>query len=60
MKKRTIGKVWSELLWQIMSNTGHGYKRPSTRNTGKGDDRRKDKLEMPNTMARRYARRFGA
>ena len=41
---QTFCRQWSEWLWKTMSNTGHGYKRHSLRNSGKGKDRRADKL----------------
>lgn len=56
--KRTFGKVWAEMLWNVMSTTGHGYKRNSLRHSGEDDDRRKDKLEKPNRMAARYQQRY--
>lgn len=37
-------KLWIEILWAAMHKTGHGYKRHSLRRTGKGLDRRNDKL----------------
>lgn len=36
--------VWVTDMWTMMSVTGNGYHRPSTRHTGEDDDRRKDKL----------------
>jgi len=42
-----------------MAKTGNGYKRHSLRNTGKGDDRRKDKLDRPEKkMFRSYRNRY--
>lgn len=41
-RSRLLGH--SELLWHVMSKTGNGYRRDSLRNTGKGTDRRADKL----------------
>jgi hypothetical protein len=35
--------IWISKLWQAMAKTGKGYRRPSLRHTGKGDDRREDK-----------------
>ncbi len=35
---------WIAMLWNVMSRTGHGYKRPSLKHTGVDDDRRNDKL----------------
>ena len=41
---QTFCRKWSEMLWRRMTETGKGYKRDSLRNTGKGTDRRNDKL----------------
>lgn len=35
---------WVQMLWIAMARTGKGYRRPSLRHSGKGTDRRKDKL----------------
>jgi hypothetical protein len=35
---------WITMLWFAMSKTGKGYRRPSLRNSGKGTNRRVDKL----------------
>lgn len=40
---------WSSLLWEAMRKTGRGYHRPSSRHTGKGQDRRPDKLVVDPT-----------
>jgi hypothetical protein len=43
-----------------MMVTGEGYHRESLRNTGKGDDRRKDKLEDGRSkQGRAYLKRYG-
>lgn len=44
MPERTFCEVWVATLWAAMGKTGRGYRRHSLRHTGKGDDRRKDKL----------------
>lgn len=36
--------AWVSMLWHAMQVTGKGYKRHSLRNTGRGTDRRSDKL----------------
>ena len=36
--------AWIARLWNAMSRTGNGYKRPSLRHTGEFDDRRNDKM----------------
>lgn len=39
---------WVSQLWTIMGHTGKGYARPSMKHTGRGLDRRNDKLkEVP-------------
>ena len=38
-------RQWSEWLWRTMCSSGEGYKRDSLRNTGRGTDRRADKLD---------------
>lgn len=35
---------WIAMLWNVMSRTGNGYKRPSLKHTGIEEDRRNDKL----------------
>lgn len=37
--------LWRQVLWQAMTKTGHGYRKHSLKHTGKGKDRRNDKLE---------------
>lgn len=41
--KESFSKAWTARLWHAMSITGKGYRPPSLRNTGRGDDRRADK-----------------
>lgn len=36
--------LWVSLLEQAMQRSGRGYRRPSLRHTGRGQDRRPDKL----------------
>jgi len=56
---RKFIELWITLLREAMAKTGNGYKRHSLRNTGKGDDRRKDKLEQPEKkMFRNYRNRY--
>jgi hypothetical protein len=47
-KHRKTMKLWIELLWTAMQKTGKGYHRPSLKHTGKGVDRRNDKLKETN------------
>lgn len=64
---RGLGRIVVErhvaTLWRAMRETGHGYRRRSLRHTGRGEDRRKDKLEAIelgiSPMERRYERRYG-
>jgi len=44
MNEREFSVLWVRQLWLAMARTGKGYRRDSGRNTGKGDDRRKDKV----------------
>ena len=50
--------AWIEVLWKAMAKTGNGYKRHSLRNTGRGDDRRKDKFGTTK-LSRRLALQRG-
>ena len=55
---------WISMLWHVMSATGNGYKRHSLRRTGRGDDRREDKLNgavagVPKCF-RQHSERYGA
>lgn len=55
---------WVSVLWNAMTATGRGYKRQSLRHSGRGEDRRLDKIEcakagIPQRM-RRYRYRYGA
>ena len=56
----TFGKLWAAMLWTAMSKSGDGYHRPSLKHTGRGSDRREDKLEPANSNAtfRRYRQRY--
>lgn len=59
MGRQTFTQRWSQMLWAAMGATGHGYKRHSTRNTGRGSDRRKDKLETDETrLMRQYRNQY--
>ena len=53
--------LWIAMQRQVMAVTGRGYRRYSLRNTGKGEDRRKDKLAdggEPNRLLARYRNRY--
>ena len=41
---------WISMLWHAMAATGNGYKRDSLKRTGRGDDRRNDKLRMVESL----------
>lgn len=58
MQTKTFGKEWASMLWQIMNITGKGYKHHSLRNTGKGEDRRQDKLDVANRGERQDWRTY--
>jgi hypothetical protein len=50
---------WISMLWHAMAATGNGYRRHSLRHTGRGNDRRKDKLEFNGpALMRRYRDRY--
>lgn len=57
-------RLWVSLLRRAMVARGEGYRFPSMRNTGRGEDRRKDKLEGPLAgypkAFRSYAARYAA
>lgn len=57
---RDFCERWTRILWDVMQASGKGYMRHSMRNTGIGNDRRKDKLENPkqSKFARSYAQRY--
>jgi hypothetical protein len=44
MPESTFRAMWVSMLWQAMLKTGKGYRRSSQRHSGKGDDRRADKI----------------
>lgn len=61
VSERKFCELWLQLLWMAMSKTGRGYRRPSMRHSGKGADRRKDKLittKLIRRLAQRSAGRF--
>jgi hypothetical protein len=49
---------WSSMLWAAMRSSGEGYRTPSMKNTGKGTDRRSDKLDGSSKMMRGYQHRY--
>ena len=51
----TFREHWVQLLWLAMAKTGRGYRRPSMKRDGRGEDRRKDKL-VTTKLQRRLAR----
>jgi hypothetical protein len=58
-RRTTFGQAWASMLWHVMQKSGHGYHRPTLRNSGTGADRRKDKLDWRGPQwARRYRDRF--
>ena len=57
-KPTAITEAWIALLRQVMAVTGRGYRRYSLRNTGKGADRRRDKLDGVPRVFARYRNRY--
>lgn len=51
-------KLWVSWLWNSMWRAGKGYARNSLRRTGKGEDRRPDKLGSVAPKWRRYLQRY--
>ena len=56
--KKSAGKIkhnrlekWISFIWNVMTETGNGYKRHSLRNTGIDDDRRNDKLHAKEVIS---------
>lgn len=45
--------VWNQILWNAMMKTGKGYRMYSLKNTGKGQDRRADKLSGESKLQRK-------
>lgn len=61
VSEQKFREMWLQLLWIAMSKTGRGYRRPSMRHSGKGNDRRKDKLittKLVRRLAQQGAGRF--
>lgn len=51
--------LWCSLLWTTMARTGKGYRKTSLKRTGKGKDRRPDKLKRPMRKCfRAYEQRY--
>lgn len=51
--------AWIELLWGAMLAKGKGYRKfKTTGHTGRGKDRRQDKLEGPNAGKSKFARSY--
>lgn len=60
-KERKFCEFWLQMLWMAMSKTGRGYRRPSMRHSGVGNDRRKDKFittKVQRRLAQQGAGRF--
>lgn len=60
LKRNPVGFIalWLQMLWNKMASTGHGYRHPSLKHTGKGQDRRPDKLGGEPSLLRRYRNRY--
>ena len=54
----TFIQRWTAMLRNTMEKTGNGYRLPSIKHTGIGDDRRADKLKrpMPKALRQHHAR----
>ena len=54
-------KGWVAMQWAAMHKTQHGLRLNRMGNTGRGKDRRADKLERPESKhARAYRRRYAS
>lgn len=42
--------MFVSMLWDALRASGRGYRAPSLRHTGRGEDRRADKLEAAKTL----------
>lgn len=42
--ERIFRDAWVSVLWKAMAETGKGFHRHSLRHSGRGDDRRPDKI----------------
>jgi hypothetical protein len=49
---------WATMLWTAMQMSGEGYRKDSMKRTGKGGDRRGDKLEGTPKLLRQYQARY--
>lgn len=57
---KVFGELWRAALWRGMVQSSRGYMRHSLRNTGRGKDRRADKLtDTRSKFWRSYKKRYG-
>ena len=57
---KQFGELWRAAMVRSMAVTGHGYHRPSMRHSGRGTDRRPDKLSSNvSKFWRSYQKRYG-
>jgi hypothetical protein len=49
---------WSTMLWTAMQMSGNGYKKESMKHTGRGADRRGDKIDGNSKLMRQYQARY--
>lgn len=54
-----FGELWRAALWRAMAVTTRGYRRYSLRHTGRGKDRRGDKMSGVPKFWRSYQKRYG-
>lgn len=58
---KNFAKRWAAMLWGTMRQTGNGYRKYSMKNTGRGLDRRSDKLDADRSPTfRRYQERYAS
>ena len=50
---RSFTVVWNQILWNVMTRAGKGYRMYSLKHTGKNRDRRADKLDEASKLERK-------
>lgn len=58
LQEKSLTKNLVSVLWHAMNLTGKGYRRHSLRHTGRGDDRRRDKLDCEASGVPQWLRRY--
>lgn len=59
MKLKDFLAAWSNMLWRAMHKPQRGLRLNSLGYTGRGGDRRPDKLKGVPPLLRRYKKRYG-